>query len=232
MTFALSDVVPWGRSFAEYVSMFRLTDADLTRSILGCGDGPASFNAELTTRGGRVVSADPLYRFSADQIRSRIDETTPIMIEQMTANQDAFLWTHFSSVAEVTNARLRSMQTFLEDYPGPGGQRYVDGSAPHLPFADQQFELALSSHFLFLYSEQRSLDFHVDAMLDLCRVATEVRVFPLLELSGVVSRHLDAVTSTLRERGVQVEHVEVPYRFQRGATEMLVARAPSQGVAV
>jgi hypothetical protein len=77
VTFTLTDVVPWGRSFDEYVAMFHLADADLARSILGCGDGPASFNAELTRRGGRVVSADPIYRFSADQIRSRIDATTP-----------------------------------------------------------------------------------------------------------------------------------------------------------
>jgi hypothetical protein len=228
MSFTLADVVPWGRSFDEYVSMFRLTDTDLTRSILGCGDGPASFNAELTRRGGRAISADPLYRFSADQIRSRIDETTPIMVEQLSANHDAFLWTHFSSVSDVTNARLRSMQAFLDDYPGPGGDRYVDGSAPELPFADQQFDLALSSHFLFLYSEQRSREFHVDAMLDLCRVATEVRVFPLLELSGMPSRHLDAVISTLRDRGIDVERTEVPYRFQRGATEMLVAKGTAR----
>jgi hypothetical protein len=223
VSFLLTDVVPWGRSFDEYVSMFRLTDADLTRSILGCGDGPASFNAELTRRGGRVVSADPLYRFSADQIRSRIDETTPIMVEQMSANQESFLWTRFSSVTDVTNARLASMEIFLGDYPGPGGQRYVDASVPQLPFADGEFELALSSHFLFLYSEQRSRDFHVDAMLDLCRVAREVRIFPLLELSGAVSRHLDAVTSALHDRGIHVKRVDVPYRFQRGATEMLVA---------
>jgi hypothetical protein len=226
VTFTLTDVVPWGRSFDEYVSMFRLTDADLTRSILGCGDGPASFNAELTRRGGHVVSADPLYRFSANEIRTRIDETAPIMVEQMSANRDAFLWTHFSSVDEVTAARRRSMESFLHDYPGPGGTRYVDATAPHLPFADGQFDLALSSHFLFLYSEQRSAEFHVDAMLDLCRVASEVRVFPLLELSGALSRHLGAVTARLRERAIHVERIEVPYRFQRGATEMLVAKTP------
>ena len=43
--FALDQVVPWGRSFDEYRRMFALTDADLSRVILGCGDGPASFNA-------------------------------------------------------------------------------------------------------------------------------------------------------------------------------------------
>jgi predicted alpha/beta-hydrolase family hydrolase len=68
-------------------------------------------------------------------------------------------------------------------------------------------------------------------MLDLCRVAAEVRVFLLLELSGAVSRHLDAVTSTLRERGIQVERTEVPYRFQKKATEMLVAKRPNHGTA-
>lgn len=50
--FRLDKVVPWGRSFEEYVAMFNLTKEDLGRRILGCGDGPAGFNAELTKRGG------------------------------------------------------------------------------------------------------------------------------------------------------------------------------------
>jgi hypothetical protein len=47
----LDEIVPWGRSLAEYQLMFSLTEADLSRDILGCGDGPASFNAEMTDRG-------------------------------------------------------------------------------------------------------------------------------------------------------------------------------------
>ena len=43
--FTLDQVVPWGRSFDEYRRMFALSDDDLTGSILGCGDGLASFNA-------------------------------------------------------------------------------------------------------------------------------------------------------------------------------------------
>lgn len=66
MAFELSRVVPWGRSYAEYVAMFALSDEDLKRRILGCGDGPAALNAGLTGRGGSVVSVDPLYAFSAD----------------------------------------------------------------------------------------------------------------------------------------------------------------------
>ena len=58
--FTLDKVVPWGRSFDEYQQLFALTPADLERRILGCGDGPAAFNAEATRRGARVVSCDPL----------------------------------------------------------------------------------------------------------------------------------------------------------------------------
>jgi len=46
MTIKYHDIKPWGRSFEEYVRMFSLTPPDLKRKILGCGDGPASFNAE------------------------------------------------------------------------------------------------------------------------------------------------------------------------------------------
>ena len=48
MGFTLDKVVPWGRSYNEYVSMFALSEADLKLPILGCGDGPAEFNSILT----------------------------------------------------------------------------------------------------------------------------------------------------------------------------------------
>jgi hypothetical protein len=35
MAFTLDSVVPWGRSFEEYVAMFALTDGDLSCRILG-----------------------------------------------------------------------------------------------------------------------------------------------------------------------------------------------------
>ena len=58
--FTLDQVVPWGRSFAEYRRMFALSDADLGLTIVGCGDGPASFNAEATALGATVISCDPI----------------------------------------------------------------------------------------------------------------------------------------------------------------------------
>src|SRR6185295_17577448 len=70
MAFKYEEAVPWGRSFDEYCRMFDLTTDDLERSILGCADGPASFNAEMSRLGKRVISCDPLYRFTREQIQS------------------------------------------------------------------------------------------------------------------------------------------------------------------
>ena len=82
MVMRLENVVPFGRSLDEYSKMFNLTDGDLRRNILGVGDGPASFNAELTAKGGRVVSVDPLYSFGADEIKARFDFVIDGIIEQ------------------------------------------------------------------------------------------------------------------------------------------------------
>ncbi|MDE2118258.1 MAG: SAM-dependent methyltransferase, partial [Betaproteobacteria bacterium] len=92
MGFTLDKVVPWGRSYDEYVSMFGFTEIDLGLRILGCGDGPAGFNSSLTKRGGNVVSVDPIYVFDTDQIRGRISETYETVMAQMRKNKDNYLW--------------------------------------------------------------------------------------------------------------------------------------------
>jgi hypothetical protein len=222
VTFELETAVPWGRSFQEYLCMFALDDADLRGSILGCGDGPASFNAVAASRGYRVVSADPIYRFSAAEIERRIDETAAEIAEQTKRNMHEFVWTHFKSVDELIEARLGAMREFLADYEdGKAAHRYVDASLPKLPFADDQFALALCSHLLFLYSVQHDADFHLESILELKRVAEEVRIFPLLELGAVPSRHLGDVTAALERLGLRVERRRVPYEFQKNGNEML-----------
>ena len=90
--FTLEQVVPWGRSFDEYRRMFALDDHDLGLRTLGCGDGPASFNAEATRRGAAVISCDRIYRCEAVQIRERIAATYDQIIEQTRRNVDAFVW--------------------------------------------------------------------------------------------------------------------------------------------
>ena len=222
MAFELANVVPWGRSFDEYVAMFALTKEDLSKRILGCGDGPASFNAVATRRGCRVVSADPIYCFSANEIRSRIEETARSIAEQTRRNRDEFVWKHFESVEQLIESRMSAMDEFLADYPlGLEEHRYVHASLPSLPFGDASFDIALCSHFLFLYSEQHDVDFHVTAINELRRTSDEVRIFPLLELGATPSRHLPAVTAQLEREGRSVQRIRVAYEFQVNGNEML-----------
>ena len=222
MAFELTNIVPWGRSFDEYVSMFALSEDDLRRTILGCGDGPASFNVELKHRGGQCCSLDPLYTLEADAILERIEKTFDLVIEQTRANQDGFVWTKIRSVEELGDLRMAAMRDFLADYPeGKREGRYVPGEAPSLGFSDKQFSIGLSSHFLFLYSDQLDLAFHLEAIDELCRVCEEVRIFPLLKLGSLKSQHVEPVIEHFTNKGHLVERVKVDYEFQKGGNEML-----------
>ena len=225
MPFSIDRVVPWGRSLEEYRAMFSLSEDDLERRILGCGDGPASFNAELSARGGSVVSVDPLYRFSGAAIERRVRETFPTMMAQTRANRDDFVWTHVRSLEDLGRRRMQALRGFLADYEdGRRSGRYVEAALPVIPFPDAAFELALSSHFLFLYSAQFDLHFHLAALREMLRAAAEVRVFPLLQLGGAPSPHVAGVREALTAAGVRVTVEPVPYEFQRGGNRMLRLR--------
>jgi hypothetical protein len=216
MSMKLNEVIPWGRSFDEYRRMFALADEDLSGTVLGCGDGPASFNAEATALGHRVVSCDPLYAFSAGEIERRVEECYDTVISQVKWNPDGFVWNYFRDPDHLGECRLAAMRRFLADFErGKQEGRYVIASLPALPFAEGRFALALVSHLLFLYSAQLDTAFHVAALEELLRVAGEVRVFPLLDLERRWSRQVGPVREHLQRAGIVVEVIAVDYEFQR-----------------
>ncbi|UAJ74666.1 SAM-dependent methyltransferase (plasmid) [Synechocystis sp. PCC 7339] len=218
----LDEVVPWGRTLKEYKSMFCLSETDLNTKILGCGDGPASFNAEMTELGHSVVSIDPVYQFSAEQIEQRVRETYEQVISQVKQNHQNYIWKNFQDADELGKARLNAMEKFLSDYEaGKASKRYLNQSLPNLDFFNHQFELCLCSHLLFLYSEQLSLDFHVASIHELLRIASEVRIFPLLKLDGEVSPYLELVMEDLSDKGYSAKVQAVAYEFQKDGNKML-----------
>jgi hypothetical protein len=222
MGMTLDTIVPWGRSYEEYAAMFGLTETNLTQRILGCGDGPAGFNSTLTKRGGSVVSVDPVYAFNATQIRGRIADTYDTVMAQMREHFNDYMWTVISSVEELGRIRMLAMEEFLHDYvDGKHGGRYIAGALPSLPFGEGTFDIALSSHFLFLYSTHLSDVFHLQALREMLRVAREVRIFPLLTLDGIPSPHLKTVAESFSRQGYSVEVTHTSYEFQRGGNQML-----------
>ncbi len=202
--------------------MFDLSPQDLDGKLLDCAAGPASFNAEATQKGYRVTSCDPLYRFTAEEISNRIADTYETVVTGAKANRDRYVWEEIGSPEHMGEARMAAMHRFLEDFP-PGLEkgRYRPDELPSLGFGESEFDLALSSHFLFTYSEQLSADFHVAAIEEMCRVADEARVFPLLNYDGWLSRLLHPVVSTLQARGYRAETQRVPYEFQKGGNRLL-----------
>ncbi len=218
----LSEIVPWGRTLDEYRAMFSLSEADLTLKILGCGDGPASFNAEMTELQRSVVSIDPVYQFSAEQIEQRVRATYQAIISQVKQNAGRYVWKNFRDADDLGKARLNAMEKFLLDYEsGKAEGRYVYQALPSLNFNDDQFELCLCSHLLFLYAEHLTLDFHVASIHELLRVAAEVRIFPLIQLNSEPYLHLDIVLEEFSSQGYSVQIEPVAYEFQKGGNKML-----------
>ncbi|NJL89963.1 MAG: SAM-dependent methyltransferase [Coleofasciculaceae cyanobacterium SM2_1_6] len=218
----LEQVIPWGRTLAEYQLMFSLSASDLGLKILGCGDGPASFNAEMTKQGHAVVSIDPIYQFSAAQIRQRVEDIYEPVISQLRQNLDRYVWQNFRNPEELGQARLAAMEKFLLDYEtGKSAGRYQYQSLPSLEFLDRQFELCLCSHLLFLYSEHLSLEFHLASILELLRVASEVRIFPLIKLNGEPSPYIETVIQSLSNQGFNPQIQSVGYEFQKRGNQML-----------
>lgn len=209
--------------------MFDLSEADLGLNILGCGDGPSEFNARVAEHGGSIISLDPIYEFDASQIQSRISETYDAVMEQMRKNQADYVWNVIPSVEALGKIRMSAMNSFLLDYEaGKREGRYVAGELPSLPFDADKFDMALSSHFLFLYSAHLSAEFHLQSIQEMLRVSREVRVFPLFTLDGNPSPHLHLVTEHLADQGFSVTIRRVAYEFQRGGNEMLlIERGPT-----
>lgn len=219
----LENVVPWGRSMQEYIRMFDLTPDEFKSSILDCAGGPASFNVEMIRLGYKVISCDPIYQFTGDEIRQRVNETCKKIIDGVRVTYDNFIWRDIQSPEHLGQIRIAAMRQFLEDFAlGIKEGRYVTDQLPVLSFNKSQFDLALCSHFLFTYSEQLGLDFHLASILEMRRVAKEVRIFPLLvHFSGEISPLLQIIMGELQKRGYKVEIKQVPYEFQKGGNKML-----------
>lgn len=222
MAFELKNVVPWGRNLAEYRKMFSLTDRDLDKKIASFGDGPASFNSEMSN--GNVVSLDPIYQFTKDDLTERIIDTKSTIILQMRANADNFVWKEIKSVDELIAVRIEAMNNFLEDFDnGKTQNRYVHHELPNTTnYQDLAFDLGLSSHFLFLY-DHLGVDFHIKSITEMLRICKEVRIFPLLNLNADQSAVVeDVINYFSTSYFTSIETVD--YEFQRNGNQMLVIK--------
>ena len=220
----IKDELPFGRNLAEYKQMFMLSEENLKSNILDIGSGPSSFNVEMKQNGHlSIVSVDPIYAFSAHELKECVDEASSIISSDVTERQDIYSWgpqTH-PSLDSLFSTRHAAMNNFLADFEN-NASSYLISTVLSLPFPDNFFDLALSSHFLILYSEQLGIHFHLEAIRELCRVAQEIRIYPQCSMSGEMPNSIiTAMRKVALASSKKSEIVHVPHEFVKGSNVML-----------
>ncbi|MEW6725831.1 MAG: hypothetical protein AB1327_02580 [Bacillota bacterium] len=187
----LKDVVLIGRTFDEYYRMFALDDLNpQTQRILDVASGVSSFCPEANSRGFNVIASDRIYRFSPYEIEEKCRKDLETVLTKLAEVMDLYNWDFFKTVDDLRAAREKAYKLFVDDFKLQGNKRYVFTEYPHSSFKDNQFDVSLVSHFLFLYDEHLDYGFHKNTILELIRVSSEeVCIFPLVNLRGK-SRYL------------------------------------------
>ena len=124
----LDSMLLWGHSLQDYKQMFDLSEADLKKSILDYGAGPASFNAELSSQEGNVVSCDELYQQECEAIRTLFEKEFSQMRQYVENHQEKFAWDVIADPKSLETNRRQSTELFLKDFAvGKNQGRYSRG---------------------------------------------------------------------------------------------------------
>ena len=217
------------RSFAEYEAFFALTADDLAGAVLDCSAGASGFAAAVNRNGGRVTAADPAYALGAERLHAEAEASAARGGGIVADHDDRFVWSWYGSRERRDELRRSALAQFAADLRARPAT-YVPASLPRLPFRNGAFDLALCSHLLFTWSDVFDEAWHEQALLELLRVAGQVRVFPLVvQGTGDPVSFLPALLDRLRGRGHGADVVTVPYEFQRDANQMLRLTAAGHG---
>lgn len=215
----ISSIPGWVHSLEDYRLMFDLEDHHLSCSILDYPAGISCFNADMQQLGfPGVVSVDMHYDLSAMDMSKHMNFVIQSLANRVDDFTDHLRVNAESEVENLLNTWNVYAQRFMSDYSdGQHAGRYRVGHMLHLPFEDDYFDLALSSDMLFC-----DTDFNAQAIVDeLCRVAKEVRIFPLLNQTGQVATELGPLMLTLQQDNLGVEVKEVPYLLRKKNNAML-----------
>ncbi|MFC4403888.1 SAM-dependent methyltransferase [Gracilibacillus xinjiangensis] len=218
----LERIVFIGRTFEEYIDMFGLKQADLYgKKVLDCPAGACSFTAVGNQLGYHITACDIAYYYPVDLLKKKGLEDIKHAMHYMKKAKNNYIWKYFDNIRGLESQRLQALLSCTADME-KALKRYIPVDLPILPFDDQQFDLLLSAHFLFIYSDRLDYNFHLATINELLRVTKEeVRIFPLVDLKGERYLHLDKMINYLQGKGYTVEEKTVAYHFQKNANTML-----------
>lgn len=220
----LKDIVLIGRTFDEYYRMFNLTDELLKNEIiLDVASGVSSFCAQARARGYNVTASDKIYTSEPSEIERKCAKDLDVVMKQLPGIADLYLWNYFKDIKALKNNREKAYRIFIKDFKKYGVKRYVPVEFPATNFLNEQFTIALASHFLFLYEDYLDYDFHKKTILELLRVVSkELRIFPIVNFKGKRSIFVEPVMHDVDFGRFQISIKRVDYEFIRNGNEMMV----------
>ena len=218
--------VLWGHHLNEYMDMFGLT-SDLTRlKLLEFGCGPTAINQELTAKGGDVISCDPWFEANQEHMQQRFLKHFNQQLTRVEQYPERFDFNKYGGMNFFIEKRQQGMQTFFKDFAnGYTSGRYCGLAEDKLPFASARFDLALCSNYFFADLPEQNLDFHLHWIHELCRVAGELRIYPLTDQEGQVSHLLGQVLLALQQNHYEVAIENVAFRLVPASEAVLRVRA-------
>ncbi len=213
-----------GRSYHEYLKMFSLNEEQLEKiKILDCAAGASSFTPYLHRKGCNITAVDIMYGKKAEDIKNQCEDDFQTLLELHSGLDHKVDWNFFKTPEYLVEQRISVYKEFITDYEEDNREIYVDGALPDLPFPENNFDLVLSSHLLFLYQERLGYDFHRKSVTEMLKISSnQVRIYPLLNLQGKgrISIYLSQLMDDLSDLA-DFEIVKVDYKFRRGGDEML-----------
>ncbi len=218
----LNNMFYWGLSYQNIVDMFALDAHDLQKTILDCMGAPSSFNPIAHEKGQQVVSCSDIYGCNKEELQIKMQAALRQTMTIIEENPNRFVNTAIGLPNKYEASLKENLKIFFDDYPNAIEQhRYSSEALPTLGFKNCEFGLVICRHFLFVRNENFSVEFHIKSIKEMCRVAGEARIFPLLNADGSVSEKLPLVMQTLQQDGYDVEVRKVNYELQKGANAML-----------
>ena len=223
MTLNLENIAITGRIFEEYSFFFDLKLEDLKdKKVLDCPSGASSFVSTLKQNDIDVIGVDLLYEFDIESIETQGYKTIE-KTYQDTSWMDVYKMDFYKSKENHRNHRENALKAFVNDF---NKKDYIFAKLPNLPFENKEFDLALSSHLLFVYDNMLDYEFHKNSILEMLRVSKEVRIFPLVDFKN--SKVLEEknfspfVYKILEElKDFKCEIVKVDFEFQPKANYYL-----------
>ncbi|WAH37252.1 SAM-dependent methyltransferase [Alicyclobacillus dauci] len=219
----LSRIVFIGRTWEEYLLMFNLSKEDLMgRKVLDCPSGACSFTANANKNGIDTMATDIAYYHDVDDLEKKGFQDIEHTMQSMEKSAGNYIWNFFSDIGELKRMRTQALTECVSDMKEFGASRYLPAVLPQLPFTDKQFDVTLSAHFLFTYTDRLDYDFHIQTMNELFRVTgEEVRIFPTVDMEGKKYEYMDTLIEWVSGQGWTAEEIQVPYEFQKNANTML-----------